>query len=221
MTTIFSKTSNHPKFCYQSVYCCLIQHFLVRIHIAKSFTNNKKLFWCKLCLRMNIRCAYEYILFEPALTWVSWASLLHEADLLRISFLYHSMWLLQGFALNVTLCVFVCINQHFFLLKERYTYSDCKSGSGQDFYRFTEKKNSPLKYIRGRNEFTHVSHQHNWNLTLPFSVKNLIQVQCTIHYYQTKVPHKTINKWTTVLLNSRNLMFLLNRTNQILHKYYM
>jgi hypothetical protein len=33
-----------PKFCYQSMYCCLIQYFLVRIRIAKCFTNSNKQF---------------------------------------------------------------------------------------------------------------------------------------------------------------------------------
>jgi hypothetical protein len=32
------------KFCYQSVYSCLIRHFLLRIRIAKCFTNSSKRF---------------------------------------------------------------------------------------------------------------------------------------------------------------------------------
>jgi hypothetical protein len=31
-----------PKYCYQSVYCCLIWYFLVRIRFAKWFTNSKE-----------------------------------------------------------------------------------------------------------------------------------------------------------------------------------
>jgi hypothetical protein len=30
------------KFCYQLVYCCLVQFFLARIHVAKCFMNNSK-----------------------------------------------------------------------------------------------------------------------------------------------------------------------------------
>jgi hypothetical protein len=33
-----------PKYCYQSVYCCLIRYFLVRIRIAKCFTYSSKWF---------------------------------------------------------------------------------------------------------------------------------------------------------------------------------
>jgi hypothetical protein len=39
-----TNTSYVPKFCYQSVYCCLIRYFLVRIRIAKCFTNSSKRF---------------------------------------------------------------------------------------------------------------------------------------------------------------------------------
>jgi hypothetical protein len=48
MSTTFSKTSIHPscvpKFCYQSVCCCLIRYFLVRIRFAECFTNSRKQF---------------------------------------------------------------------------------------------------------------------------------------------------------------------------------
>jgi hypothetical protein len=40
-------TSCVPKFCYQSVYCCLIRYFLVRIRTAKCFTNSSKRFRCE------------------------------------------------------------------------------------------------------------------------------------------------------------------------------
>jgi hypothetical protein len=40
-------TSCVPKCCYQSMYCCLIRYFLVRIRIAKCFTNSSKLFQCE------------------------------------------------------------------------------------------------------------------------------------------------------------------------------
>jgi hypothetical protein len=38
-----TNTSCVSKFCYQSVYC-LIQYLLLRIRIAKCFTNSRKLF---------------------------------------------------------------------------------------------------------------------------------------------------------------------------------
>jgi hypothetical protein len=39
-----ANTSCVPKFSYQSVYCCLIRYFLVRIRIAKCFMNRSKRF---------------------------------------------------------------------------------------------------------------------------------------------------------------------------------
>jgi hypothetical protein len=45
-----TNTSCVPKFCYQSVYCCFIRHFLVRIRIAKCFTNSSKRFRCEVML---------------------------------------------------------------------------------------------------------------------------------------------------------------------------
>jgi hypothetical protein len=46
-TSNFINTSCVLKFCYQSVYCCLIRYFLVRIRIAKCFTNSSKRFRCE------------------------------------------------------------------------------------------------------------------------------------------------------------------------------
>jgi hypothetical protein len=40
-------TSCVPKFCFQSVYCCLVRYCLVRIRIAKCFTNSSKRFRCE------------------------------------------------------------------------------------------------------------------------------------------------------------------------------
>jgi hypothetical protein len=42
-----TNTSCVPKFRYQSVYCCLIRYFLVRIRNAKCFTNISKQFRCE------------------------------------------------------------------------------------------------------------------------------------------------------------------------------
>jgi hypothetical protein len=39
-----TNTSCVPKFCYYLVYCCLMRYVLVRIHIAKCFTNSNKRF---------------------------------------------------------------------------------------------------------------------------------------------------------------------------------
>jgi hypothetical protein len=49
VSTAFLKTQKNcvPKFCYQSVYCCLIRYLLFRIHIDKCFMNSSKRFWCK------------------------------------------------------------------------------------------------------------------------------------------------------------------------------
>jgi hypothetical protein len=52
-------TSCVPKFCYQSVHCCLIRYFLVRIRTAKCFTNNSKRFRCE-------------VMFENEHTFCSW-----------------------------------------------------------------------------------------------------------------------------------------------------
>jgi hypothetical protein len=60
------------KFCYQSVYCFLIWYFLVRIHVAKCFTDSSKLFWCIWCLRMNTHLACDYTMFSPAQPFCSW-----------------------------------------------------------------------------------------------------------------------------------------------------
>jgi hypothetical protein len=54
-----ANTSCVPKFCYQSMYRCLIQYFLVRMRAAKYFTNSGKLF------------RYE-VIFENEDTSCSW-----------------------------------------------------------------------------------------------------------------------------------------------------
>jgi hypothetical protein len=56
---LVTNTSCVPKCCYQSVYCCLIRYFLVRIRIAKCFTNSSK----------RIRCE---VMFENEHTFGSW-----------------------------------------------------------------------------------------------------------------------------------------------------
>jgi hypothetical protein len=52
-------TSCVPKFYYQSVYCCLIRYFLVRIRTAKCFTNSSSRFRCE-------------VTFENEHTFCSW-----------------------------------------------------------------------------------------------------------------------------------------------------
>jgi hypothetical protein len=42
-----TNTSCLPRFCYQSVHWRITRYFLVRIRIAKSFTNSSKRFRCK------------------------------------------------------------------------------------------------------------------------------------------------------------------------------
>jgi hypothetical protein len=54
-----SNISCVPKCCYQSVYCCIIRHFLVRTRIAKCFTNSSKQFRCE-------------VIFENEHTYCSW-----------------------------------------------------------------------------------------------------------------------------------------------------
>jgi hypothetical protein len=57
-------TSCVPK-CYQSVYCCLIRHFLVRIRTTKCFTNSSK----------PIRCELK---FENGHMFCSWTHHVHS-----------------------------------------------------------------------------------------------------------------------------------------------
>jgi hypothetical protein len=54
-----TNTSCVPKFCYQSVYCCLIRYFLVRIRIAKCFTNSTRRFRCEVMFWMNTSSARQ------------------------------------------------------------------------------------------------------------------------------------------------------------------
>jgi hypothetical protein len=54
-----TNTSCAPKFCYQSLYCCLTRYFLVRIRIVKWFTNSSK----------RLRCE---VTFENERTLCSW-----------------------------------------------------------------------------------------------------------------------------------------------------
>jgi hypothetical protein len=54
-----TNTSCVPKFRYQSVYCCLIRYFNVRIRIAKCFTSSSKRFRCE-------------VMFENEHTFHSW-----------------------------------------------------------------------------------------------------------------------------------------------------
>jgi hypothetical protein len=59
-----TNTSCVPKFCYQSVYC-LIRYILVRISIAKCFTNSSKRFRCE-------------VMFENEHTFCSWIHHVHS-----------------------------------------------------------------------------------------------------------------------------------------------
>jgi hypothetical protein len=108
-----TQTSCLQKFCYQSVYC-IIRYFLVRINIAKCFTNNSKRFRCS---RMNKRSAREYTMFAPAqllrnrreqrpskqsdldssATRKVGRFYYTEVELLLISFLSRSNWLFGAF----------------------------------------------------------------------------------------------------------------------------
>jgi hypothetical protein len=54
-----TNTSCVPKCCYQSVYCCLIRYFFVRMRIAKCFTNSSKRFRCE-------------VMFDNEHTFCSW-----------------------------------------------------------------------------------------------------------------------------------------------------
>jgi hypothetical protein len=54
---LVANTSCIPKCCYQSVCCCFIRYFRVRIRIAKCFTNSSKRFRCKI--------VFEYTMFVP------------------------------------------------------------------------------------------------------------------------------------------------------------
>jgi hypothetical protein len=117
-----TNTSYVLKFCYQLVYC-LIRYLLVRISIAKCFTNSSRRFRCEQCSRMNTRHAREYTMFAPTQPLCCWREQRpsNQADLdscvtgedgtvcytglalLLISFLYRSTWLFSGCVLMVHL----------------------------------------------------------------------------------------------------------------------
>jgi hypothetical protein len=73
MSTTFLKTRIHPKCCYQSVYCCLIRYFLVRIRIAKCFTNSSKRFRYEVMFENEHTFAREYTMFAPAQLLRNWS----------------------------------------------------------------------------------------------------------------------------------------------------
>jgi hypothetical protein len=114
---IISAASCVPKYFYQSVYCCLIRYFLVRIRIAKWFTNSNKLFRCEamsklkhtFCSHLNSFCANGVSSGHATgvtLTRVSRGKL--EESVIRGGpasdfVLYWSTWLLLGCVLNGSL----------------------------------------------------------------------------------------------------------------------
>jgi hypothetical protein len=65
-------TSCVSKLCYQSVYCCLIQYFLVRIHIVNASLTAAHNFDAKSCSRMNTRSAREHTIIAPAQLLRNW-----------------------------------------------------------------------------------------------------------------------------------------------------
>jgi hypothetical protein len=76
MSTTVSKTSIHPKCCYQSVYCYLIRNFLVRTRIAKCFTNGSKRFRCKVMFENehSFCSRIHHIRISTAFPHLAWAS---------------------------------------------------------------------------------------------------------------------------------------------------
>jgi hypothetical protein len=65
---VTENTSCVPKQCHQSVYSCLIRYFLVRIHIAKCFTNSSKRLrgWTHILLYSHM----QYCEMEILTCWV-------------------------------------------------------------------------------------------------------------------------------------------------------
>jgi len=90
------------QFSYQSVYCCLIRYFLVRIRTAKFFTNSTKRFRdtpCSYLLNCIATGMSSGLATKMTLGPVSqgiWVSLLHGVELFIILFLHGSTWLLLG-----------------------------------------------------------------------------------------------------------------------------
>jgi hypothetical protein len=104
---------------YHSVFCCLIWCCLVRIRIDKCFMNSCRWFLCEvmfkneqvllvnsLCSHLHSFCAHgqeqqgDLDLSVPGEVGREYYT---GVDLLLISFLYHSIWLLLGCILNGTL----------------------------------------------------------------------------------------------------------------------
>jgi hypothetical protein len=71
VSTPTSRTSTHPKFCYRSMYYCLVRYLLDNMHNAKCFTNSSN-FDEKQCLRMNACSAREYTMFALAHLLRNW-----------------------------------------------------------------------------------------------------------------------------------------------------
>jgi hypothetical protein len=117
-----------PKFCYHSVYCCIIRYFLARISTAKRFTNNNnnnKRFWCDVMFENEHTFRSWIYHIAPVHFWRNWhgqrpsnqgdldSSVTGEVgrvyftgvDVLLVLFLYRSTWLLMGCVLNGTLFI--------------------------------------------------------------------------------------------------------------------
>jgi hypothetical protein len=62
-----------PKCCYQSVYCCLIRYFLIRIRIAKCFTNSSKRFQCEVMFENEHTFCCKFTMFVPAQLSHNWS----------------------------------------------------------------------------------------------------------------------------------------------------
>jgi hypothetical protein len=56
-----TNTTCVSKYCYQSVYCCLIQYFLVRISIAKCNTNRSQRKNCKVFFENKLTFAHAQL----------------------------------------------------------------------------------------------------------------------------------------------------------------
>jgi hypothetical protein len=70
-----SKVFHCQKCCYYSVYCCLIQHFLVRVGITKCYANSTLRLWWEVIFQ-NEHTFYSwihYVWLYAALAQLAWA----------------------------------------------------------------------------------------------------------------------------------------------------
>jgi hypothetical protein len=67
-----TNTSWVTKFCYQLVNCRLIQYFLLRISIAKCFTNSNQRFRYEIMFENETRSTRDYTMFAPAQVLRNW-----------------------------------------------------------------------------------------------------------------------------------------------------